>query len=85
MGHLCHREITDKLIDTAHRGLISIQLSAEPGWTSTDADAISMAGGGTKTAVVSVPARYIHTPVEMVNMRDVERTIDLIVRLCKDI
>jgi putative aminopeptidase FrvX len=46
--------------------------------TGTDADAIHIARGGIPSAVVSVPLRYMHSPVEMVQLDDVENTARLI-------
>jgi putative aminopeptidase FrvX len=46
--------------------------------TGTDADAIHTARGGIPSAVVSIPLRYMHSPVEMVQMEDVENTAKLI-------
>ena len=46
--------------------------------TGTDADAIHTARGGIPTGVVSIPLRYMHSPVEMVQLDDVENTARLI-------
>ncbi len=58
---------------------ILFQLAGEPRATGTDANAIQITRGGVATALVSVPNRYMHTPVEVVSLKDVERAIDLIV------
>ena len=47
-------------------------------YTGTDADAIHLARGGIPTGVVSIPLRYMHSPVEMVQIDDVENTAKLI-------
>ena len=38
----------------------------------TDADAFHISRGGIPSAVVSVPLRYMHSPVEMVQLSDLE-------------
>jgi putative aminopeptidase FrvX len=46
--------------------------------TQTDADALHHTADGIPTAVVSFPIRYLHTAVEMVDLRDIEATIQLL-------
>ena len=45
----------------------------------TDTAAIQMTRGGVATALISIPNRYMHTPAEICDLRDVESAIDLIV------
>ena len=47
------------------------------GVTGTDADRISIALRGVPTALLSIPQRYMHTPVEVVDLADVAATGDL--------
>jgi putative aminopeptidase FrvX len=47
--------------------------------TGTDADATNVSRSGVPSAVVSIPLRYMHSPVEMVDLRDVEACVQLIV------
>jgi endoglucanase len=54
-------------------GLAGLGLS-----TGTDADAMQIAGEGIATGVVSIPLRYMHSPVEMVDLRDLEACVALI-------
>ena len=54
----------------------SVQASAR--YTGTDADAFHISRGGIPTGVVSIPLRYMHSPVEMVQLEDVENTAKLI-------
>ncbi len=46
--------------------------------TGTDADAIHIARGGIPTGLVSVPLRYMHSPVELVSLADIEAAARLI-------
>ena len=57
---------------------INYQLEVSDGGT-TDATAIHLTREGIPTGVLSVPTRYIHTPVSVCSMDDVESTIQLIV------
>lgn len=61
----------------AARAEIPYTLMANGGVTATDADAVHVSRGGIPTVVVSVPLRYMHSPVEMIQLSDVEATIEL--------
>lgn len=63
-----------RLIELAGRLDIPFQREVMGGKTGTDADEIAVARGGVRTALLSVPQRYMHTPVELVDSRDVENT-----------
>ena len=72
------REITDGLIDTAKSSEIPYQLEVMSGMTSTNADRYSVNRCGAKTCTVSIPLRNMHTPVEVIDVRDVELTAKLL-------
>jgi putative aminopeptidase FrvX len=57
---------------------IPFTVAATARHTGTDADAIHRARGGIPTGVVEVPLRYMHSPVEMVQLSDVENAAKLI-------
>jgi putative aminopeptidase FrvX len=46
--------------------------------TGTDTDAFAYANGGTPSALISLPLRYMHTTVETVHKEDVENVIHMI-------
>ena len=48
------------------------------GRTGTNADEITVTAGGIRTALLSIPLKYMHTPVEVVQVSDVEAVGDLI-------
>jgi endoglucanase len=48
---------------------------------STDAMPMQVAGAGRPAGCVSIPARYIHTPSEMVDLGDVQGAVDLLLAL----
>ncbi len=64
-----------KALATQHQ--IPLQHEVMGSRTGTDADAITIAGRGIPTALLSVPQRYMHTPVEMVSLKDIEATAQL--------
>jgi len=57
---------------------IPFTVTASARATGTDADAFHLSRGGIPSAVVSVPLRYMHSPVEMVQLDDVENAAKLI-------
>lgn len=57
---------------------IPYQISAEPRGTGTDANAMQLSRGGTATALVSIPNRYMHSPVEMISLKDMDGIIKLL-------
>jgi endoglucanase len=70
--------VFDRLVETAERERIPYALSAAPRDTGTDADAIHSSLQGIPTGLISVPNRYMHSPSEMVDTRDLERAARLL-------
>lgn len=68
----------DLLVDTAKKGKIPYQVEAAPGGTGTDANAMQLNRAGMATALVSIPNRYMHSPCEVVSLKDVENAAKLI-------
>ena len=66
------------LVKTAKARKIPFQMEAAPGGTGTDANAIQLSRSGVATALVSIPNRYMHTPVEVVSLGDLEAAAKLI-------
>jgi len=70
--------VFELLYETAEKEGIPFTVAASARATGTDADAIHFAAGGIPTGVVSIPLRYMHSPVEMVQLEDVENTARLL-------
>lgn len=77
--------VFDRLIAAAEAEGVSYQLEAEPSVTGTDARSIQVAQGGIPTGLISVPLRYMHTPTEVVNLKDIEGAIKIISRFVRDL
>ena len=77
-GIITHPELRNRLVEIAGKEKIPYQLEVGEGGT-TDATAIQLTKGGIVSGVVSVPTRYIHTPVEVANMGDIEQVVKLII------
>jgi len=68
----------DLLVATAKAKKIAIQINAEPRGTGTDANAMQLSRAGVATGLVSIPNRYMHSPCEMVSLKDLDRAADLL-------
>ncbi len=77
-GIITHPMVKKLLITVAEKENIPFQLEVSEGGT-TDGTAIHLTRQGIPTGVISPPSRYIHTPVSVVNMEDIENTVKLIV------
>lgn len=77
-GTSLHPVISDLLIGAAEAEGIPYTVSASARHTGTDADAIHLSRGGVPTGLVSLPLRYMHSPVEMVQLDDVANAARLI-------
>jgi len=77
------REISDSLINTAKEKDIPYQLEIMNGLTSTNADVFAVNKCGSKVCTVSVPLKYMHTPVEVISMEDIRLTGLLIAEYLK--
>ncbi|NLK71285.1 MAG: M42 family metallopeptidase [Clostridiales bacterium] len=72
------RIISEKLIETAKMYNIPYQIEVMSGLTSTNADQFSVTRCGVKACTVSIPLKYMHTPVEVMQISDIENTARLI-------
>ena len=78
------KEISHKLIDTAKNSKIPYQLEVMNGLTSTNADRYSVNREGAESCTVSIPLRNMHTPVEVIDISDVEFTGKLLAEFIKE-
>jgi putative aminopeptidase FrvX len=82
-GSTIHPAISRLLIETAEAGGIDYTIEVSGRGTSTDADAIHVARQGVACGVVSIPLRYMHSPVETIDLRDVEAAAALVAAFAK--
>ncbi|MBE6741861.1 MAG: M42 family metallopeptidase [Ruminococcaceae bacterium] len=76
--------MSQKLIETAKENDIAYQLEVMGGnRTGTNADAITLSESGIKTALISIPEKYMHSPIEVVDTKDVESVAKLIAAYIK--
>lgn len=77
-GGANHPDVVKRLLDVAEKKGISIQHESPSRFTRTDAEVIFNSRDGIPCALVSLPLRYMHSVVEMADLRDVQRLIDLL-------
>jgi endoglucanase len=75
----------DLLASTAEEQKIPVQYTGIPRATGTDANVMQISRGGVATALVKIPLRYMHTPVEVLSMSDLENAVKLIVAVLSKI
>ncbi len=77
--------LREKILRIAEKNKIPYQRLASSRYTGTDTDAFAYSNGGVPSALISLPLRYMHTTVEMVQKEDVENVIRLIYETLKSI
>ncbi|GBE55305.1 MAG TPA: M42 family peptidase [Euryarchaeota archaeon] len=75
-GLITHPKVKKILLNTARKENIMCQLEVGEGGT-TNATVIHLTREGVPSGVISVPTRYIHSPVEVARLRDIDAVIDL--------
>ena len=73
VGPNFHPILAKRLRDIGDAHEIPYHVEAIPGGSGTDAWAIQVSRAGVPTALISIPLRYMHQPVELLDTRDVER------------
>lgn len=74
LGGNIHPGLRKKLVEVAKEYNIPYQMEITPGPTGTDARAMQITREGIPSLVLSVPLRYMHTSVEVLDMQDVKNT-----------
>jgi putative aminopeptidase FrvX len=77
-GPSIHPAVFELLHETAEAEKIPFTVEVSRGTTSTDADAVYLSRRGIATGLVSVPLRYMHSPVELADLEDIEQAVQLV-------
>lgn len=81
-GGCNHPEVVDRLEKAAKQEKIKLQYEAMSATSGTDTDVIFWTRGGIPSALVSLPNRYMHSPVEMIDLQDLEKIPRLLAAFC---
>ena len=82
---ILQKDIAGHLIKTAERNEIPYTTEVMGSRTMTDCDVAVIAGRGIKTGLVSVPLTNMHTPVETLDIKDIEAVADILSAAAKEV
>ena len=78
-------KLFELIVKTAKTEKIPVQIAAEGRGTGTDANAIQLNRSGVATALVSIPLRHMHSPCELISLKDLEAVSKLLVAVVKNV
>lgn len=79
------RELSEKMKELAEKNNLPCQTEVMAGETGTNADRFSVNNSGAKAVTLSIPLKYMHTPVEVISLSDVENTAQLIAAYLREV
>lgn len=82
-GPNMNAKVVERLIRAADEHEIPYQLAASGRATPTDANSIQVNRAGVAAGLISIPNRYMHSPVEMISLDDIDRAADLLARFAE--
>ncbi|MGC1272922.1 MAG: M42 family metallopeptidase [Planctomycetaceae bacterium] len=75
----------ERLIALAKANDIPVQISALAAGASNDGNALQLNRSGPATGIVGIPNRYMHSPVEICSLKDLDHAANLLAALCGDL
>lgn len=82
-GPNVNKSLGSQLFALAKKSHLSLQIEPISHPTGTDANLVQVAGRGVKTALLSIPCRYMHMPNEVVSLTDIGSMVDLLEYFCQ--
>lgn len=76
--------IQNKMKEIAKREILDFQIESIPGYSGTDVAKVQLVRGGIQTGLISIPTRYMHTPVEVASYNDINIAVDILVHFCRE-
>ncbi|MFG6148191.1 M20/M25/M40 family metallo-hydrolase [Halobacillus sp. B23F22_1] len=83
-GAPINRKINKMLEVSANSLNINVQYELTSRATGTDADRMRLTGKGVPVSLVSLPLRYMHSPVETASIKDIDQEIELLVHMIEN-
>ncbi|HHW10509.1 MAG TPA: M42 family metallopeptidase [Firmicutes bacterium] len=85
IGANVHPGLRRRLVQVAKKERVPVQTEVLPGSSGTDAWVMQVSRSGVPTAIVSIPLRYMHSPVETLDVKDIENTARLLAAAAADL
>ncbi|HEY8898948.1 MAG TPA: M42 family metallopeptidase [Chthoniobacterales bacterium] len=85
IGSANHPVVNRRLRTVAEKAGIALQAEINPRWTGSDADAVFVTRGGIPTASIGLPNRYMHSPVEVIELSDLDALANLLAAFVLDV
>lgn len=85
VGSSINPQVFELLKNAAKKAKIDFQIEPCASGTGTEADAHQITRGGIAAGLVSIPVRYMHSPNEVLSLKDLEATVKLIAQFAKDL
>lgn len=82
-GYVVNKKIYESILQVAQKYDIKHQPKRRTAG-GTDAARLAKTGGGVPAGVISVPARYIHSPLSVIDMGDFENTVKLVSKILEE-
>jgi endoglucanase len=80
-----HPEVVRRVEEVASAAKIPLQHETVSATSGTDTDVIFWTRGGIPSALISLPNRYMHSPVEVVNLKDLDQIAKLLAGFAKSV
>jgi tetrahedral aminopeptidase len=77
--------VHERLCAASRTKHLSLRVRGAPPATGTDANAIQLARAGVATGLVGIPNRYMHSPVEVVSLKDLDNAARLLAEFCQGV
>jgi len=84
-GTCNHPKVVDRLMDAAKKAGVKLQHESSSRYSGTDTDEIFNVRKGVPSGLISLPLRYMHSVVEIANLKDVEKVIQTLVAFVESV
>jgi endoglucanase len=84
-GTCNHPNVVQRLLDSAKKAGVKVQHESSSRYSGTDTDEIFNVRKGVPSGLISLPLRYMHSVVEIANLKDVEQVIQVLVAFVESV